>query len=162
MKQKRKKRKNVEGGVLNRHHLYRNVSTTKPSFYFLSLSFSQDLRYSITKKIWAAKWRMEEVEKKEETGRAAKQVNSRDGVGRALGWPCWYPWISVGVLGTDGGHSVHDHFIPCVVHRDAFYFSLYPTHYCIFFLSYLFILLGRRPLFVPRRVGWLAVRLVGR
>lgn len=29
-------------------------------------------------------------------------------------------------------------------------------------LFYLFILLGRRPLFVPRRAGWLAARSVGR
>lgn len=49
-------------------------------------------------------------------------------MGRALRRPWRYPWISVGVLGTDGGHSAWYHFILSISSRGAFSFPLLSSY----------------------------------
>lgn len=96
-------------------------------------------------------------------------------------WPWRYPWISVGVLGTDGGHLGRlplyfpsppplRHILLLLSICSLSFVSSFAERYAsrLFFLPlslpfsfsllYLFILLGRRPLFVPWRAGRLAAR----
>lgn len=68
--------------------------------------------------------------------RASKIALYVSGVDRALCRPCLYPWISVGVLGTDGGHSAWYHFI--LSSRPGFSSSF-------FFCLFLFVLFPGSP-----------------